>query len=46
MLLAKMDKRWVQIIRFARTVQFSPEQDWFLIVLDWDRPACKRAQLQ
>ena len=46
MLLAKMDKRWVQIVQFAHQVQFSSDRDWFMIVLDWEKPFSKRAQLQ
>jgi hypothetical protein len=46
MLLAKMDKKWVQIVKFAHRVQFSPDPDWLMIVLDWEKPARKRAQFQ
>jgi len=48
MLIAKLQgkDKWVQIVRFAHEVQFSPDRDWLLTVADWEKPFRKRSQLR
>jgi hypothetical protein len=35
--VVKMDGRWVHVVRFARDVAFSDEQNWFMICFDWEK---------
>jgi hypothetical protein len=46
MLLAKMGDQWVEIVRFADQVQFSPDTGWFMIGLDWNRPSRSQARFR
>jgi hypothetical protein len=48
MLIAKIQgkDKWVQIVRFAHEVKFSPERGWLLTVADWEKPFRKRTQLK
>jgi len=46
MVVAKFKDRWVQIAKFARDVKFSDEKDWFMIVVDWEKPFRKREQFK
>jgi len=34
--------RWVHLIKYARTVEFSTEPDWFFVCTDWEKPVYKR----
>ena len=35
MVVVKFNGRWVQVVRFAKTVQFSSDTDWFMVSIDW-----------
>ena len=35
MVVVKFNGRWVQVVRFAKTVQFSNDTDWFMVSIDW-----------
>lgn len=40
--VGKTNGRWVQVIKFARRVEFSEEQGWFFVCTDWEKPLHKR----
>mgnify|MGYP000010415315 CR=1 FL=1 len=42
--VARMDGRWVQVVKFAREVAFSTERDWFMVCMDWEKANRKREQ--
>ena len=44
--VAKMDGRWVHVVRFARTVAFSTEQNWFMVCFDWEKSNRRRAEFK
>ena len=42
MVVVKFNGRWVQVVRFAKTVQFSSDTDWFMVSIDWQVDDRKR----
>jgi hypothetical protein len=44
--VAKMDGRWVQVVRFAREVGFSTERDWFMVCFDWEKSNRRRSEFK
>jgi hypothetical protein len=44
--VARMDGRWVHVVRFARTVAFSTEQNWFMVCFDWEKSNRRREQFK
>jgi hypothetical protein len=44
--VVKMDGRWVQVVRFARKVAFSDEQNWFMVCVDWEKVNRRRGQFK
>jgi len=46
MVVIKFNGRWVQVVRFARTVQFSSDTDWFMVCSDWEVAFRKRQQFR
>lgn len=40
--VAKLNDKWVHIIKYAHEVEFSQEKDWFFICTDWEKPLHKR----
>jgi hypothetical protein len=44
--VVKMDGRWVHVVRFARDVAFSDEQNWFMICFDWEKVNRRREQFR
>lgn len=44
--VAKMDGRWVHVVRFAREVSFSTEQNWFMVCFDWEKSNRRREQFK
>jgi len=45
-IVAKMQDRMVQIVRYADTVAFSKERGWFCIVMDFEKPKRKQEQIK
>jgi len=46
MVVAKFNGRWVHIVKFATTVQFSRDTGWFMICMDWEQANRKRNQFK
>jgi hypothetical protein len=46
MVVAKFRDRWVHVVKFATTVSFSTEPNWFMVNLDWEKPFAKREQFR
>ncbi len=46
MVIAKLNDKWVHIVRFAKHVPFSTDMDWFLINMDWDKNNRRREQFK
>lgn len=46
MVVARFNGRWVQVVRFATTVAFSPNPEWFMVCMDWEQPFRKRSQFR
>jgi hypothetical protein len=46
MVVAKFRDRWVHVVKFATTVSFSTEPNWFMVNLDWEKPFRKREQFR
>jgi hypothetical protein len=46
MIIAKLQGKWVQIVKFSSKVKFSDDTDWFMIVIDWEKPFRKRSKIK
>jgi len=46
MVVAKFKNRWVHVVKFATTVSFSAEKNWFMVNFDFEKPFCKREQFK
>lgn len=46
MKIAKLGDRLVQIVRMVDRVQFSDQQGWIFIVIDFERPVLKQQQFK
>lgn len=46
MVLVKLKGRWMQVLRFAKTVRFSSSENWFLVVTDWQVAESRRRQFR
>ena len=46
MVIVKFNGKRVQVAKFARTVKFSTDKDWFMVVADWEKPNRKREQFK
>ena len=44
--VARMNGRWVHVMRFARNVAFSAERDWFMVCFDWEQPNRRRSHFR
>jgi hypothetical protein len=44
--VARMNGRWVHVMKFAREVGFSEERDWFMVCFDWEQPNRRRSQFR
>lgn len=45
-IIAKMDGRIVEIVRFAEKVGFSEDRGWFCVCFDFDREERRREQVK
>ena len=46
MVVAKFKNRWVHVVKFATTVSFSDEKNWFMVNFDFEKPFRKREQFK
>jgi len=46
MIIVKFNGKWVQVAKFARSVKFSADRDWFMVVADWEKPFRKRQEFK
>lgn len=44
--VAKMNGKWVHVVKFARDVAFSTERNWFMVCFDWEKANRKREQFK
>ena len=44
--IARINGRWVHVVKFARQVAFSEQRDWFMICMDWEKISRKRDQFK
>jgi hypothetical protein len=42
MVVAKMDGRWVHVVKFMRGVTFSTDKGWFMVNFDFEKVNRKR----
>ena len=46
MVVVKFKGSWVHIVKFAATVGFSNEKNWFMVNFDFNRPFHRREQFK
>jgi len=46
MVVAKFKGRWVHVVKFATTVSFSTEKNWFMVNFDFEKAFRKREQFK
>jgi len=46
MVIVKFNGKWVHVVKFARDVKFSNEQDWFMVCFDFEKANRKREQFK
>jgi len=46
MVVVKFNGKWAHVVKFARTVDFSKDEGWFMINFDFDKVNRRREQFK